>query len=1377
MMKTAVLTQEPGASPGVTTDSFSPVSHGDSSSASTPADAAVTTAPRLPLSPSVPVPRPPPSALHRITPSTPAPICASKSSSAPPLPAAPSPLSKQSSTSTDGPSPAPHKPPAPAVPRPAAPHPTKPFVPPLPTHKPSTTPPQTRPPPPLNAKVSSPPLPRPPRPSVSRTPSTGGLSAAQPSASSAPTSNSTSTTSSSTAASVASSLGASTTTTSAAAATSASASVLPSISILEKLIKTCPVWLQLGVTKERATNILHKEGPRVFLVRKDPGLKAMVLVVRLPDQGGAPQIQEVVVKEEKTLTYLEGSVLVFDNIFKLIAFYCVSRDILPFTLRLPQAIIEATKYEAMEIISTLGLEFWGSSLNSRAEADVKSPGGEQGSSSCEIQLSAGGDRLWYINPVFVEDHCSSLSSPSPSTSTSSPPVPVPQPVLRSQSLNTPSSTSSASPAPAPGPGPKYKRPPPLPPRPLGASEGLSSSSSSSAKPSAGTSAEAVASSHAQGLPVGPKPPSPAALAAAAAHTQARAKEEGCGERESSADATRGGVDREDPAPKKQQTQTQTQAQQTSTTTTTAPQQTHTDGTGGGGAPAVVPPQRQNSSGKGKRPPVGRPPSFRVPPVPRRRPSDKQASEDTSGGSASETPNPAAPVNSTTTKEVEGGSGGVVVPVGTLICLDGTDMEVPKLAAEVTLGVENAKLQRSAGNSDSGSPAPLQDTVAALPVSPVRRRGPPVPPPRSKRLSAVKPSTQPGQANGPPSQEPPLAPTSPEFSSLPVQGSSGTPPQPTRRSLSVDPKFGDVSIYSPDAAAGSFPQHRDNDSYSTSSAEDDTDPLASSGGAGGNSTSAAPAGGGGGGGGGGGSSGGGGYHAAVKRTPTIMLDRAKQRLSMVNFSSVFTGMLSAELKLQKRVVELSRDAGSYFGCLVRDHRAFTLETLRKHASSTEMLQEIRQMMTQLKSYLIQSAEIQSLQEPNVFSDEKLEVIIEAALCKSVLKPIRESIYSRLRDIHTRDGTLKKLRENQQVVLNTTTTDLGVTTCVPETAIMEKITQKLGRLHQEYSPQKKIDTLLKTCKLIYDSMSVGSQGKAHGADDFLPVLMYVLARSNMTELLLDVEYMMELMDPALQLGEGSYYLTTTYGALEHIKSYDKEPVTRTLSLEVQDSINRWERRRTLNKARVSRSSVQDFINVSLLEAGANTKTLGVRASTSAQDLCAQCADKFEVLDPESYCLSVLVDGVYKSLGPEEKPLEVKSALHHSEPRKEYYFVYRLGRWPESTGEVEAGQVELPEPETQLETEPEAEPEPEPETQSEAELANQLETETETQMKAEEKPEADAEPAEAEGAEPQGEPQAEEADEQVEVHTEAAAEVEAEAEAEESSGTNPPEEESLI
>lgn len=56
-------------------------------------------------------------------------------------------------------------------------------------------------------------------------------------------------------------------------------------------------------------------------------------------------------------------------------------------------------------------------------------------------------------------------------------------------------------------------------------------------------------------------------------------------------------------------------------------------------------------------------------------------------------------------------------------------------------------------------------------------------------------------------------------------------------------------------------------------------------------------------------------------------------------------------------------------------------------------------------------------------------------------------------------------------------------------------------------------------------------------------------------------------------GSYYLTTTYGALEHIKTFDQQrAATRQLSREVQDSIHRWERRRTLNQERTEQGSVR-------------------------------------------------------------------------------------------------------------------------------------------------------------------------------------------------------------
>lgn len=38
------------------------------------------------------------------------------------------------------------------------------------------------------------------------------------------------------------------------------------ISILEKLVKTCPVWLQLGLARSEAARILHREVAGVSLV-------------------------------------------------------------------------------------------------------------------------------------------------------------------------------------------------------------------------------------------------------------------------------------------------------------------------------------------------------------------------------------------------------------------------------------------------------------------------------------------------------------------------------------------------------------------------------------------------------------------------------------------------------------------------------------------------------------------------------------------------------------------------------------------------------------------------------------------------------------------------------------------------------------------------------------------------------------------------------------------------------------------------------------------------------------------------------------------------------------------------------------------------------
>ncbi|KAF4018080.1 hypothetical protein G4228_009388, partial [Cervus hanglu yarkandensis] len=938
------------------------------------------------------------------------------------------------------------------------------------------------------------------------------------------------------------------------------------ISVLEKLVKTCPVWLQLGLGRAEAARILHREAAGTFLVRRDSSLKHLVLCVHFPSLNeSSSEVLEYTIKEEKSILYLEGSVLVFEDIFRLIAFYCVSRDLLPFTLRLPRAILEASSSTDLEIISNLGLGFWDSSLNPRrgggspAEAPRDpAPGAPPASSlkstahpencSCEIELSIGNGRLWFVNPIFIED-CGRAPPADQPPAGSCPSRPAPP---TSDATSPTSRWAPRRPAPPPPPlplhPPGFSRPPPATPpapaSPLPSSPPAAALPPPEALPPSPPASAPHLAPHAPGPPELPSQPPMTAC-----------------ERLPRPLAGLDPLREEEMKP------------------------------GAAASPLQAP-----------APPV--PTKKSLPTVPpRRRISEKVSLEDHSAGK----PDRGA--------ATEGGPGG------------------PSRASPLRLPPQ--RTSDSPGDRPPRTTEPGQETSAqasnpgSAPEPPRKIRQAPVPPPRKKRVSRQLASVLPapletaelsaaGEALEKPTPGPPgeiQGPASPAGGNQSPRAPAGARPQSA-------PEF-KGSLASLSDSLGVPASAADQDSYSTSSTEEELEQFSSPG---------------------------------MKKKPSMILGKARHRLSFASFSSVFNAFLSNNRKLYKKVVELAQDKGSYFGSLVQDYKVYSLEMMSHQTSSTEMLQEIRTMMTQLKSYLLQSTELKALVDPTLHSEEELEAIVESALYKSVLKPLKEAIYSCLREIHSKDGSLQQLKDNQLVILATTTTDLGVTTSVPEVPIMEKILQKFSSMHKAYSPEKKISILLKTCKLIYDSMALGNPGKPYGADDFLPVLMYVLARSNLTEMLLNVEYMMELMDPALQLGEGSYYLTTTYGALEHIKNYDKITVTRQLSVEVQDSIHRWERRRTLNKARASRSSVQDFICVSYLEPEQQSRTLASRADTLAEALCAQCAEKFEVVQPQDYRLFVLVDGRCFQLADEALPHRIKGYLLRSEPKRDFHFVYR-------------------------------------------------------------------------------------------------------------------------
>ncbi|XP_038288915.1 ras and Rab interactor 2 isoform X7 [Canis lupus familiaris] len=374
------------------------------------------------------------------------------------------------------------------------------------------------------------------------------------------------------------------------------------------------------------------------------------------------------------------------------------------------------------------------------------------------------------------------------------------------------------------------------------------------------------------------------------------------------------------------------------------------------------------------------------------------------------------------------------------------------------------------------------------------------------------------------------------------------------------------------------------------------------------------------------------------------------------SGVFSSFLTPEKRMVRRIAELSRDKCTYFGCLVQDYVSFLQENKECHVSSTDMLQTIRQFMTQVKNYLSQSSELDPPIE-SLIPEDQIDVVLEKAMHKCILKPLKGHVEAMLRDFHMADGSWKQLKENLQLVRQRNPQELGVFAPTPDFVDVEKIKVKFMTMQKMYSPEKKVMLLLRVCKLIYTVMENNS-GRMYGADDFLPVLTYVIAQCDMLELDTEIEYMMELLDPSLLHGEGGYYLTSAYGALSLIKNFQEEQAARLLSSETRDTLRQWHKRRTTNRTIPSVDDFQNYLRVAFQEvnSGCTGKTLLVRPYVTTEDVCQLCAEKFKVGDPEEYSLFLFVDETWQQLAEDTYPQKIKAELHSRPQPHIFHFVYK-------------------------------------------------------------------------------------------------------------------------
>ncbi|XP_037534436.1 ras and Rab interactor-like protein [Nematolebias whitei] len=309
-------------------------------------------------------------------------------------------------------------------------------------------------------------------------------------------------------------------------------------------------------------------------------------------------------------------------------------------------------------------------------------------------------------------------------------------------------------------------------------------------------------------------------------------------------------------------------------------------------------------------------------------------------------------------------------------------------------------------------------------------------------------------------------------------------------------------------------------------------------------------------------------------PHRLANKVINRLSAVG--QALGGLVSQKKRLINRVQELSERKGRAFAEAVKGFVDVTLKggTDPSGVTGSEFLQEVRSSLTSLREMLLDCPDIQAILDSITdLNDFEIESLVELSLHKVALKPVSAHLYSCIHTSCTNNGSFERLQSNFLLLEKKKVQELGGSAGVgvPDSIILERIQQRWNSMHGTYSPNKKIQILLKVCKSIYHSMSAnGSSGTVFGADDFLPCLTWVLLRSNLVALQVDTDYMMELLDPTQLQGEGGYYLTTLYASLYYISSFRPRLAARQLSMEAQNSINQWHRRRTLycNQARRSK-----------------------------------------------------------------------------------------------------------------------------------------------------------------------------------------------------------------
>lgn len=226
----------------------------------------------------------------------------------------------------------------------------------------------------------------------------------------------------------------------------------------------------------------------------------------------------------------------------------------------------------------------------------------------------------------------------------------------------------------------------------------------------------------------------------------------------------------------------------------------------------------------------------------------------------------------------------------------------------------------------------------------------------------------------------------------------------------------------------------------------------------------------------------------------------------------------------------------------------------------IMRNMRQFMNGMKNYLVKHGEGRFHQEveaarARLKSDEflNLDVILETVMHQLVVLPLREHLYGMFVDYYTHSEDIQLLAQNVKYACSRSAGDFGIRSAVtpPSTKSLQGISHLLLRLQESELPLHKLELFLAVISNIFDATGC-PPGQQLGADDFLPILVYVVAKCGFVGAEIEAEFMWGLLQPTLLNGEPGYYLTALCSAVHVLKSFiASESENGTGSIDVSES----------------------------------------------------------------------------------------------------------------------------------------------------------------------------------------------------------------------------------